>query len=188
MSHVYFCLPWLESCIPRAPDNFPKGNYPLLLKMMGICIFPLHCCSILTFLTVSSVSSDSIVKWIIDDIIKTAVKTAEVQDQKTKYFKPFINTHATNILLCSRLYKYAPNLESLLTQQYVCIKCTLWSDNTCVFTRFHNFPNSERTCTVVYITIYFCLWEIPRNYFPLYFSKERAYTSEGYRMLAFLSI
>ena len=30
----------------------------------------------------------------------------------------------------------------------------------------------------------FCLWEIPRNYF----SKERAYTSEGYRMLAFLSI
>ena len=41
---------------------------------------------------------------------------------------------------------------------------------------------------VVYITIHFCLWEIPRNYFPLYFSKERAYTSEGYRMLAFLSI
>jgi hypothetical protein len=31
-------------------------------------------------------------------------------------------------------YKYAPNLESLLTQQYVCIMCTLWSDNTCVFT------------------------------------------------------
>jgi hypothetical protein len=39
-----------------------------------------------------------------------------------------------------------------------------------------------------YITIHFCLWEIPRNYFPLYFSKERAYTSEGYRMLTFLSI
>ena len=34
--------------------------------------------SILKFLTVSSVSSDSIVKGIIDDIIKTAVKTAEV--------------------------------------------------------------------------------------------------------------
>jgi hypothetical protein len=31
-------------------------------------------------------------------------------------------------------YKYAPNLESLLTQQYVCVMCTLWSDNTCVFT------------------------------------------------------
>jgi hypothetical protein len=29
--------------------------------------------------------SDSIVKGIIDDIIKTAVKTAEVDDQKTKY-------------------------------------------------------------------------------------------------------
>ena len=32
--------------------------------------------SILKFLTVSSVSSDSIVKGIIDDIINTAVKTA----------------------------------------------------------------------------------------------------------------
>jgi hypothetical protein len=31
--------------------------------------------SILKFLTVSSVSSDSIVKGIVDDIIKTAVKT-----------------------------------------------------------------------------------------------------------------
>ena len=39
-----------------------------------------------------------------------------------------------NVLLCTRLYKYAQNLESLLTQQYVCIMCTLWSDNTCVFT------------------------------------------------------
>jgi hypothetical protein len=32
-------------------------------------------------------------------------------------------------------YTYAPNLESLLTQQYVCVMCTLWSDNTCIFTR-----------------------------------------------------
>ena len=38
-----------------------------------------------------------------------------------------------NVLLCTRLYTYAPNLESLLTQQYVCVMCTLWSDNTCVF-------------------------------------------------------
>jgi hypothetical protein len=38
---------------------------------------------ILKFLTVSSVSSDSIVKGIIDDIINTAVKTAEVDEQKT---------------------------------------------------------------------------------------------------------
>jgi hypothetical protein len=37
--------------------------------------------SILKFLIVSSVSSDNIVKGIIDDIIKTAVKTAEVDDQ-----------------------------------------------------------------------------------------------------------
>jgi hypothetical protein len=26
----------------------------------------------------------------------------------------------------------------LLTQQYVCVMCTLWSDNTCVFTHFHS--------------------------------------------------
>ena len=38
--------------------------------------------AILKFLTVSSVSSNSIVKGIIDDIIKTAVKTAEVDEQK----------------------------------------------------------------------------------------------------------
>jgi hypothetical protein len=48
-----------------------------------------------------------------------------------------------NILLCTRLYKYAPNLESLLTQQYVCVMCTLWSDNTCVFTRFHSVKNAN---------------------------------------------
>jgi membrane-bound ClpP family serine protease len=51
--------------------------------------------SILKFLTVSSVSSDSIVKGIIDDIIKTAVKTAEVDDQNTKYLQHFINKHDT---------------------------------------------------------------------------------------------
>jgi phage-related minor tail protein len=51
--------------------------------------------SILKFLTVSSVSSDSIVKGIIDDIIKTAVKTAEVDEQKTKYLQHFINKHDT---------------------------------------------------------------------------------------------
>ena len=48
-----------------------------------------------------------------------------------------------NVLLCTRLYKYAPNLESLLTQQYVCVMCTLWSDNTCVFSRFHSVKNAN---------------------------------------------
>ena len=43
------------------------------------------------FLTVSSVSSDSIVKGIIDDIVNTAVKTAEVDEQKAKYLQHFIN-------------------------------------------------------------------------------------------------
>jgi hypothetical protein len=38
---------------------------------------------------------DSIVKGIIDDIIKTAVKTAEVDEQKTKYLQHFINKHDT---------------------------------------------------------------------------------------------
>ena len=51
--------------------------------------------SILKFLTVSSVSSDSIVKGIVDDIIKMAVKTAEVDEQKTKYLQHFINKHDT---------------------------------------------------------------------------------------------
>ena len=51
--------------------------------------------SILKFLTVSSVSSDSIVKGIIDDIINTTVKTAEVDKQKTKYLQYFINKHDT---------------------------------------------------------------------------------------------
>jgi hypothetical protein len=50
---------------------------------------------ILKFLTVSSVSSDSIVKGIIDDIVNTAVKTAEVDKQKTKYLQHFINKHDT---------------------------------------------------------------------------------------------
>ena len=52
--------------------------------------------SILKFLTVSSVFSDtSIVKGIIDDIITTAVKTAEVDKQKTKYLQHFINKYDT---------------------------------------------------------------------------------------------
>jgi hypothetical protein len=51
--------------------------------------------SILKFLTVSSMSSDSIVKGIIDAIINTAVKTAEVDEQKTKYLQHFINKHDT---------------------------------------------------------------------------------------------
>ena len=51
--------------------------------------------SMLKFLKVSSVSSDSIVKGIIDDIINTDVKTAEVDEQKTKYLQHFINKHDT---------------------------------------------------------------------------------------------
>ena len=40
----------------------------------------------LKFLTVSSVSSDSIAKGIIDDIVNTAVKTAEVDEQKQNIY------------------------------------------------------------------------------------------------------
>ena len=45
--------------------------------------------SMLKFLTVSSVSSDSIVKGIIDDIIKTAVKTSNVDERKNKICTTF---------------------------------------------------------------------------------------------------
>jgi hypothetical protein len=55
------------------------------LRIWKVCLQSNN--SILKFLTVSSVSSDSIVKGIIDDIIKTAVKTAEVEEQKTKYLQ-----------------------------------------------------------------------------------------------------
>jgi hypothetical protein len=48
-----------------------------------------------------------------------------------------------NVLLCTRLYKHAPNLESLLTQQYVCVMCTLLSDNSCVFIRFHSVKSAN---------------------------------------------
>ena len=51
--------------------------------------------SMLKFLTVSSVSSDSMVKGIIDDIINTTVKTTEVDKQKAKYLQHFINKHDT---------------------------------------------------------------------------------------------
>jgi hypothetical protein len=61
-----------------------------------------------------------------------------------------------NVLLCTRLYKYAPNLESLLTQQYVCVMCTFWSDNTCVFTRFHSIKNANTQLIWSYI-IYFLI-------------------------------
>jgi hypothetical protein len=40
----------LMICMPLKPVQgkplSPKGNYPLLLNMMGICIFPLHCCTL----------------------------------------------------------------------------------------------------------------------------------------------
>ena len=47
------------------------------------------------FPTVSSVPSDRIVKGIIDDIVNTAVKTAKIDEQKTKYLQHFINKHDT---------------------------------------------------------------------------------------------
>jgi hypothetical protein len=56
------------------------------------------------FLTVSSVSSDSIVKGIIDDIVNTAVKTAEVDEQKTKYLQHFINKHDTIVSKHSNMH------------------------------------------------------------------------------------
>ena len=55
--------------------------------------------SMLKFLTVSSVSSDSIVKGIIDAIINTAVETAEVDEKKKpKYLQHLINKHDTIVI------------------------------------------------------------------------------------------
>ena len=43
-----WCFDRLGLLIIQSSRSFssPKGNYPLLLKMMGICIFPLHCCTL----------------------------------------------------------------------------------------------------------------------------------------------
>ena len=79
--------------------------------------------SILKFLTVSSVSSDSIVKGIIDDIVNTAVKTAEVDEQKTKYLQYFINKHDNRVKLNRDIH-------------LIYILCLL--NNTCVK---HNFKS-----------------------------------------------
>ena len=49
-------------------------------------------------------SSDSIVKGIIDDIINMAVKTAEVDQQKTKYLQHFINKHDTIVSNQTEIY------------------------------------------------------------------------------------
>jgi hypothetical protein len=43
-----------------------------------------------------------------------------------------------NVLLCTRLYKYAPYLESLLTQQYVCVMCIwMWLTKATIKNQFH---------------------------------------------------
>ena len=86
--------------------------------------------SILKFLTVSSVSSDSIVKGIIDDIIKTAVKTAgEVDEQKMKrkhisqLYKVNTEQNINNILLINMT-------QSCQIKHFTCILHLL--NNTCV--------------------------------------------------------
>jgi hypothetical protein len=76
----------------RAPDNFQVQRVitPYFWKWW---VFAYFLCTVVLstsekiaymykFLIVSSVSSDSIVKGIIDDIIKMAVKTVEVDEQK----------------------------------------------------------------------------------------------------------
>jgi oligoribonuclease (3'-5' exoribonuclease) len=74
-----------------SPSKSIKGsNYGEFLKDKNVLLKNMNKCAT-KFLTVSSVSSDSIVKGIIDDIVNTAVKTAEVDEQKTKYLQHFIN-------------------------------------------------------------------------------------------------
>jgi hypothetical protein len=94
--------------------------------------------SILKFPTVSSMSSDSIVKGIIDDIIKTAVKTAEVDEQKPKrkhekvisqLYKVNTEQNINNILLINMT-------QSCQIKHFTCILRLL--NNTCVK---HNFKS-----------------------------------------------
>ena len=61
---------------------------------------------IFKFLTVSSVSSDSIVKGIIEDIIKTAVKTAEVEEQKKKYIYNILLINMTQSCQIKQRYTF----------------------------------------------------------------------------------
>ena len=95
--------------------------------------------SILKFPTVSSMSSDSIVKGILDDIfIKTAVKTAEVDEQKKKrkhekvigqLYKVNTEQNINNILLINMT-------QSCQITHFTCILRLL--NNTCVK---HNFKS-----------------------------------------------
>ena len=88
--------------------------------------------SILKFPTVSSMSSDSIVKGIIDDIIKMAVKTAEVDEQKnekktwkviSQLYKVNTEQNINNILLINMT-------QSCEIKHFTCILHLL--NNTCV--------------------------------------------------------
>ena len=74
--------------------------------------------SILKFLTVSSVSSDSIVKGIIDDIIKTAVKTAQLDEQKKKNIYNILLINMTQSCQIKQKYNFTCILR-LLNNTYV---------------------------------------------------------------------
>jgi hypothetical protein len=65
---------------------------------MGLSPLFISNCEILILLEVfenTKLPSSCLVKGIIDDSINTAVKTAEVDEQKTKYLQHFINKHDT---------------------------------------------------------------------------------------------
>ena len=61
-------------------------------------------------------SSDSLVKGIIDDIINTAVKTAEVDEQKTKHLQHFINKHDTMTQSCQMKQRYTFHLHPVFIE------------------------------------------------------------------------
>jgi hypothetical protein len=68
-----------------------------------------------------------------------------------------------HVLLCTRLYKYAPNLESLLTQQYVCVMCTLWSDNTVCTDRDLTYTKCTPSNKIVHPHLYAWYIHIKKN-------------------------
>ena len=62
----------------------------MLRKIIYLSTWQFHLCLVTAYIFICTV-----VKGIIDDIINTAVKTAEVDEQKTKYLQHFINKHET---------------------------------------------------------------------------------------------
>jgi hypothetical protein len=83
------------------------------------------------------------------------------------------------------------NLESLLTQQYVCVNV---HSDLIIHAFLLVFIAQIRSLSGALLPVLFeCMLSVSLHFYVSihslsYFSKEKVYTSEGYRMFAFLSI